>query len=657
MSNSDTWTSSAPQESELPHPKQPDKAPGPVNDAAANGSTKKSTKTAPSEASAPTDLVRTNEESSPDAPVGAKEHVSQRISHPVPRQHTTEPDSINSLIKGSANPDRADAPLHHLASKEAPTGAKSSSKSMANADEKEAAMSGGFAAINGWLDSLPNPAWEKLGDKIYAAPSTLKQRWQEQRVERAKAAELKERNRLVEVARAEAAAEAAKREAARVAREEAIAREAAAKARSDAEAAEKAKAQAEAQAAIDAELAENARIAAEAKAAADAELAEKVKTAAATQAAIDAALAEEAQLAAATEFSEDPETGLHAGNLGSAPNAGQAPEESASRWDDSALGDGQRSKMRDSSQPMGAEQLAELVASAKAAIDNQQATVEPVYEAPYALPETGENPEEVPADKRRRILLTITAVGASVVSLICLSTLASGSVESLGSNYSLLSMAPSAHLLWPLIFVWSALASAYSWTATQRSAVRQRLIGLPFTLALVAATLWMISAINDWLLPAFVFSAASCWFLYTAVRGLNEKTARNHRERMLTDAPISLMTGFTLVVTASSFASLLQSWGAGWAVTWVAPILVIATGYAAVALAMTERGRIILAIGFSWGMFWLLVPRAVGSHSSIWIAILAGMACFVALLATENRRYQIHHAEHRAARGKPTDFD
>jgi hypothetical protein len=56
-------------------------------------------------------------------------------------------------------------------------------------------------------------------------------------------------------------------------------------------------------------------------------------------------------------------------------------------------------------------------------------------------------------------------------------------------------------------------------------------------------------------------------------------------------------------------------------------------------------------------MFWLLVPRAVGSHSSIWIAILAGMACFVALLATENRRYQIHHAEHRAARGKPTDFD
>ncbi|NKG22668.1 MFS transporter [Paeniglutamicibacter terrestris] len=657
MSNSDTWTSSAPQESQLPQPKQPDKASGPVNDSAANGSTKKSTKTAPPEAAGPTDLIRANEESSHNAPVGADEHVSARISHPVPRQHTTEPDSLNTLLKGSANPDHADAPLHHLASKDASKGAKSSSKVMANADEKEAAMSGGFPAINGWLDSLPNPAWEKLGDKIYATPSTLKQRWQQQRVERAKAAELKERNRLVEVARAEAAAEAAKREAARVAREEAIAREAAAKAQAeaDAEAAEKARVAAEAKAAADAELAEKAKAAAATQAAIDAAIAEKARVAAEAKAA--AAMAEEAQLAGATEFKEDPETGLHARNLFSAPDAGRAPEEPASQWDDSPLGDGQRSKQHYASQPMGAEQLAELVASAKAAIDKQQATVEPLYEAPYALPETGENPEEVPADKRRRILLSIAAVVASVVSLICLSTLASGSVESLGSNYSLLSTAPSAHLLWPLIFVWSALSAAYSWTATQRSAVRQRLIGLPFTLAIVAGTLWMISAVNDWLLPAFVFSAASCWFLYTAVRGLNEKTARNHRERMLTDAPISLMTGFTLVVTASSFASLLQSWGADWAVTWVAPILVIATGYAAVALAMTERGRIILAIGFSWGMFWLLVPRAVGSHSSIWIAILAGMACFVALLATENRRYQIHHAEHRAARGKPTEFD
>jgi hypothetical protein len=46
----------------------------------------------------------------------------------------------------------------------------------------------------------------------------------------------------------------------------------------------------------------------------------------------------------------------------------------------------------------------------------------------------------------------------------------------------------------------------------------------------------------------------------------------------------------------------------------------------------------------------------VVTNDSIWVAILAGMAGFVVLLATENRRYQIHHAEHRAARGKPTDF-
>ena len=70
----------------------------------------------------------------------------------------------------------------------------------------------------------------------------------------------------------------------------------------------------------------------------------------------------------------------------------------------------------------------------------------------------------------------------------------------------------------------------------------------------------------------------------------------------------------------------------------------------------TERGRIVLASGFAWGMFWLLVPRLLGPDHSVWVAVLAGMAGFVVLVATENRRYQINHAEHRAARGKRTEF-
>jgi hypothetical protein len=144
--------------------------------------------------------------------------------------------------------------------------------------------------------------------------------------------------------------------------------------------------------------------------------------------------------------------------------------------------------------------------------------------------------------------------------------------------------------------------------------------------------------------------------LLLTVRELNRRTARSTLERMFSDAPIGLMTGFFLVVTAASGAELLTSWNASMVPVAVASVIVLALGYVATSLSMTERGRIIMASGFAWGMFWLLVPRLLGPNPSIVIAILAGMAGFVVLLATENRRYQIHHAEHRAARGKSTEF-
>ena len=351
---------------------------------------------------------------------------------------------------------------------------------------------------------------------------------------------------------------------------------------------------------------------------------------------------------------DEPE--LHAGNLVSGPATQWYPAEDAAPGEDIVVSGSGTAVAATPAPPMDPEHLAALVASAKAAIDQQQAMAEPVYEAPYVLPDTGPNPVEKPSDMRRRILGSAAAVAAAAVSLANLETLSSGSVESLGSNYSLLSLAPSAHLIWPVILLWAVAGAAYSWAPSQRSAVRQRAVGNRFALATVGIVLWMLSAANDWIFPAFGFAAASCWFLYTSVRELNLNTARTKRERMFTDAPVSLMTGFSMVVLASAFMNMLQSWGAGGAGIWIATLLVPALGYGAASLSMTERGRIIMAIGFGWGMFWLLVPRVLGTNNSIWIAILAGMAGFVVLLATENRRYQIHHAEHRAARGKPTDF-
>lgn len=545
-------------------------------------------------------------------------HLSQRIARPVPHRVLPEPGSVEDVLKSPADAAPQDSPLRHLSGPRPRAKQDASDQDASGVPAKTA--SGGFSGVNNWLDSLPEPNLERLGDKIYAAPSTFKKRWQSVRIERAKAAELKEQERLLEVARAEAQAEAAKRESARLARQ-AAADAAARRANEERMAAQK-------QAEASAKAAEEARL----------------RTLAPPPA--------EYPEPASSPAYEEP--ALHAGNL--VPRTEPDPAEQDAPGDDTAAA-GSGTPIASTAAPrLDPGQLAALVASAKAAIDQQRVPAEPVYEAPYVLPETGPNPAGRPTDVFRRILGGGAALAAAAVSLANLETLSSGKVESLGSNYSLLSLAPSAHLLWPVIFVWAVLAAAYSWAPSQRSAVRQRAVGLRFALACAGNALWMLSALNGWLFPAFGFAAASCWYLYTAVLALNLHTARTRRERIFTDAPVSLMTGFSLVVLASTLTNMLQSWGAGGAGLWFATVLVPALGYGATTLGMTERGRIILAIGFGWGMFWLLVPRVLGTNNSIWVAVLAGMAGFVVLLATENRRYQIHHAEHRAARGKPTDF-
>ena len=76
---------------------------------------------------------------------------------------------------------------------------------------RPAAVSGGFTPVNNWLDSLPEPEWQRIGDKIYTSPARFKAWLARARAERARAAEERERTRLMDAAHAEALAEAAKR--------------------------------------------------------------------------------------------------------------------------------------------------------------------------------------------------------------------------------------------------------------------------------------------------------------------------------------------------------------------------------------------------------------------------------------------------------------
>ncbi|MFF5793145.1 hypothetical protein ACFY5D_13945 [Paeniglutamicibacter sp. NPDC012692] len=541
------------------------------------------------------------------------EQVSERIGHPVPRHHEKDPQDLDELLHPAHPQPRSGSPFRHMdgeagsgADPAAPkkataraaaippkpstapkppaaplgTAAPSMPATPAGASEP-AAVSGGFPTVNNWLDSLPEPEWQRIGDKIYASPARFKARLVRARAERARAVEARERTRLMDAAHAEALAEAAQR----------------------------------------AEAEHAARFRAEQ------ELAERQ-------------LLEEERQERLLEQHRLEQQRLEQQRVAPIPDPNTMALPAAAQPAPTRV-------------PASADELAALVASAKAAIDRQQALAEPLYVAPYTLPDTAPDPEATAQDKIRRTLFTIAAAIMVVASILGTGALVSGSVT---GHDTLLSLAPVAYTLVPVISFWALAASLFAWHPSQISAVRQRAVGRTFPTALAASALWLVSVNAGSLFLAFGAATLTAGLLLVTVRELNSHTARNTTERMLTDAPAGLMAGFFLVVSAAAFAELLHSWNVFVFPDVFASLIVLGLGYVAIGMSRTERGRIELAAGFAWGMLWLLAPRLVGPDRSVWVAVLAAVAGFVVLVATENRRYQINHAERRAARGKRTVY-
>lgn len=530
----------------------------------------------------------------------SKEQVSERIAHPVPRTLPSTPTRLAEVLVQSSKDSATGPSFRHMGQETKPS--KTPVESVPTAEKlipgparETAAASGGFAVINDWLDSFKDPNWQAIGDKVYTSPQRFSAWITKVRFERANAAELRERRRLLEEAHGQALAENTKR----------LAVQAALVQRLEVER-------------LEAELTAEKKF--------QQELLEQ-----------QSFKEEHLALLREQEAAEQPSKQFGAPDALRQPpvSAAQPPAAKAS---------------------LAPDELAALVSSAKESIARHQALVDPIYVPPYTVPDAAAHQVPTSQDLLSRGLFTLVAIGSAFVAFWVTGDLASASLVGQHASSSLLSLAPTAYILLPLIFAWAVLSAAYSWVPSQLSANRQRAVVLPFSAALVAAGLWLLLVKSESLVLACVAMILCVVLLLRCVRELNKHTARSTVERVFTDAPISLMTGFFLVLALASFNEMLAAWNVFEIPEVIAAVLVIGLGYLATSLAMTERGRIILATGFGWGMFWLLVPRLLGPNPSLWVAIMAGMAGFVVILATENRRYQIHHAEHRAARGKRTEF-
>lgn len=287
----------------------------------------------------------------------------------------------------------------------------------------------------------------------------------------------------------------------------------------------------------------------------------------------------------------------------------------------------------------------------------------PIYVPPYNLPSSDPDPPEQHSDLIRRLVVTVVAAATLVLGFMGLGwfggpTAHSAAHSAYGPENALLAPNSNSFMIWGVLFVWIALYAIFQWHPSQRSSYRQRDIGYLTAGAGLLGALWLLCARSSLVFLSVVVALALTTVLVYAVRRMNQRTARSNVERVFVDGPAALFLGWMLVLlpatlsialTRAGFTLLLPA--SLWAV-----LTIVGCTWAAASFSMSERGRIVVALGFAWGLFWVMLDRLLTLQSSAPVAIVCGLCAFIVLLATENRRYQIGHAERRAARGQRTEF-
>lgn len=291
------------------------------------------------------------------------------------------------------------------------------------------------------------------------------------------------------------------------------------------------------------------------------------------------------------------------------------------------------------------------------------------YIPPYNLPSRGPDPRPRPHDLLRRVVVTLGA-GAAVLSVLWMAgwqadtrILAVGGLDGLVDGWytgrrSLLTPDAVHYWLWPLIVVGLVLHALHQWAPSQRSARRQRRSGW-----LVAASSWLMlgwtAAVHaDMLWLAVLASLAAALALLDVVRQFTFHTARSISERRLTDRTVGLFAGWALVGAMSSVSIALTAVGVhipGVPADLWGMVGLMITVWTGAYYAMTERGRMAVALGMGFGLLCLVFPRLFSDAPSAWVGVGAAFGAFIVVLATESRRHRINHAERRAAMGRPVD--
>ena len=224
-----------------------------------------------------------------------------------------------------------------------------------------------------------------------------------------------------------------------------------------------------------------------------------------------------------------------------------------------------------------------------------------------------------------------------------------------GFTTTVFSLYPLHPLVWPGLWAAVGVHVLHQWAPGQAASSRQREVGWPLAGALLAVSTWFpLAVLVPWGLEVLVWLVALA-LMVRVIRRLTDRPARTGAERVVTDGAAGLLAGVLLAGLPTTLGSALNAWGV--ALTWFptelfATLLLLAVLVLGLHLALTDRGRMGVALGMGWTLLNLglprLLPPPLGAEQSAWVGLTAVFGALALVLAVAVRRSWVRQVERDA---------
>lgn len=274
------------------------------------------------------------------------------------------------------------------------------------------------------------------------------------------------------------------------------------------------------------------------------------------------------------------------------------------------------------------------------------------------------------ADLVRRIVVTVVTVGATlgtaqVAGAFGGPDLREASLGTFDPAATLVSPAAPAAYVWLLIGAGLIGYTIHQWLPAHHRSPRHRGLGWSVVIAVLLTLGWAVTVQRGMPTMSLVLVFLLLATLLASLRWLNHYPAQTRPEGLLVDIPLGLFLGWAGVTATVHTAAVLTSKGVDWlefGAQWWALIGVVLLTLAAIAVCMTDRGRIAVALAVVWGLVLIVPERLIGDPQSIPVAFAAGLGAFLLIISAGSRRHRVDHAYRRELRARqmatvaPIDF-